>query len=1139
MPIYFSDFVSNVIKHLRVLHNWTPGSIESSKFKTFARNDVSSFIRTERVAWAIGICQEIEAALDVLILISYSRRPLDLNLLKEVVALFVEHRMDVVHFTSAFGIVELDQSNPSVDINQFILKVYFKYMTLFAANFQFWRMFEGSIEDSVRLNHPLLSPSQSSMGGAGNVEMISTTLCNRLRGYSSNDVSSNSQLHSQACLLLLFMWDQFLQAYGSHFPPDTKMGSSYHEVHAIASSSCAHVSELLLVLARSVFGTKNSFRPTTKSSQHNPNEIMYAHIMQEVLNLFIDRVTLSDNSLRDLGVVVTLTEIFYMADLEMCEKFWSMWVNQNSYPLCRLVNVLVDNTPHDPVYLLLIMNAVCSTPVACFKVMELLNRPIQAITKVLCDDIVPLSPFRQGESTFFAGQEVELSRSGNSNHRFFLSTPAVGTTGRIILLEESGQTVLVQWTHISVWWTIIFEIVIHVASASIFLSTFEVQKMVSSLVSLLCKFLSQQNLVSGYLLKSKWNEIALYSFLCSMNLGEVYPLLASAGESLSLLQGNADNNFHRLVKIGVENESAKLIVSRAASSSRDGGMFYFYSLTELLGYFACNTLTQIVPPHHLRNSALSNPMDQGPALELVSHSLELLNTLLSSPIFSVNSTINIVQGTFYNSRSLSYHEYLTELSCNYSSEFSAALFPVINQQAIQVAKTLYSYSYTHNYWYHAFNEIMVHDDDGGLLDREVFVSSVLKKYGCTLPPSVIDHLFQSCTPEGNKVSRNHCMFFFAGLNSESASARNWFDISESDLAETSQQLANLKTNIQLDVDGMRKSCTEFGLRYVNLIVEELQHLVKQITAVEASSADNTGRVHLMVGCVEAFEFLLSTLGTEDKYAVCQEYISPKYTFMWEVILQCALSFGLLSSHNKGELTPRHGRTSALSFKAMYGATRDTRATAAQDAAFIPVDFNGLLPYLSLETTDHLIRLSLKTTELLMVVIDAATTSQCLPALQTLRTIFVASSRWMITIQGQGLPPRSYQSYQSSRSAAIGNLNPTSYIAVLASLLGVSLVHWSNLVKVLKISFTRLFTKAVCMLPSHTTPTEDNNQLLYYNQSPFISSLNMVNIPGLCEIIRDNILPVHHETEATKRLTTATLSLLLAVGTATYYLLLCS
>eukprot|EP01036_Dinobryon_divergens_P028203 gene28203-37107_t len=1133
-----SDFVSNVIKHLRVLHKWTPGSIDSSKFKCFSRNDTASFIHTERMAWAIGVCQEIEAALDVLILISYSHRLVDLNLFKEVVTVFVEHRVDLEHFASAFGIASLDQSNSMANINHCIVNVYFKYMTLFAANFQFWHIFEISVEeDPVQSSHPLLVTSQSSSTSvAGNVETISTTLWNHLRGNASHDLSNSFQLHSQACQLLLFMWAQFLQAFDPQFPTDIK-SSTYHEVLHFASSSCGQVSELLLILAGSMSGNRNSMRSTTTILQLNPNNIMCAHIMQEVLNLFIDRVTLSDNSLQDLGVVVSLTEIFYRADLQLCEKFWSMWTSQGSCPLCRLVNALVDHTSHDPVYLLLILNALCSSPMACYKVMELLNRQIQAITKVHYDDVVPLSPIPQSESTLFEGQEIELRRADRSNHRFFLSSPAAGTTGRILQLEGSSETVLVKWTHVSVWWTIMFESVIFVATATSSLNNGEEQKMVSSLVSLLCKFLSQQNLVSGYLLESKWNEIALYSFLSSIGLGEVHPLLAKAGESLARLQGNADDNYHRLINIGLDNEIAQLIVTRAGSSSREG-FFYLYSLSELLSYFVCNTLMHIMPPVYLNKSSFSRYIDQGPALGLVANSLELLNSLLGSSVFSISATINVVQGMFYNSRSVSYHEYLTELSCNYSNEFSTALFPVINQQAVQVAKTLHSYSYTHNFWYHAFNEA-VRDDDGGLVDREVFVRDVLKKNGCTLPSSVIDHLFQAFAHEGSRISSNHCMLFFAGLDKDSVTAKNWFDITENDLAETNQQLSDLRSKVQLSADGIIKTCTEFGLRYVNVIFAELQYLVKQITAAEASDVHNTGRLHTVLGCVETFEFLLSTLSTEDKYAVCQEYISPNYTFVWEVIIQCSLSFGLLSLQNKHELKQKNVRPSATSFKALFAASRDDRSSATDDSIAIPVDFQPLLPSLSLETTDYLIQLSLKTTELLMLVIDASLRSNCVTALQTLRTILVAGSRWTIAIQGQGLPSKSYHSALAGRTSAIENLNPTTYITVLASLMGISLVHSSNLVRVLKISFTKLFTKAVCMLSSTSAPIDDSTQsVLYFKPSPFISCLDMVNIPGLCAIIYKNVLHEHHTekettkiliTEAMKRLTTATLSLLLAIG----------
>ena len=354
--------MESLLKLLKALHQWSPANLNTSIFKPFAHNDLATFIRTERIAWAIAVCNEIEAALDVGILLSYSRQPLRLDTFKELIILFTRFRLDISHFASKYGIsieATASQYSHSPDVQQSILKIHFKYVTLIAANLQFWRMFESDSRSLSASEHPLLASLNLTVASSNNVvESISLALLD-----SVCDTNS-SILHQNSCQLLLFIWAQFLQSFSSLLPSSVKNASTYSNLLRVASS-CTEISEHLVSLSRSVMKKSSGkffHTPTDESldSELDPNELIYSHIMQEILSLIIDRVTLLDGSLQDLGGVVTLTDMFYKGNAELCEKFWSMWSSDTStsFPLCKLVKVLVTSTPHDPVYLLIVLNAV-------------------------------------------------------------------------------------------------------------------------------------------------------------------------------------------------------------------------------------------------------------------------------------------------------------------------------------------------------------------------------------------------------------------------------------------------------------------------------------------------------------------------------------------------------------------------------------------------------------------------------------------------------------------------------------------------------------------------------------------------------------------------------------------------------------
>ena len=163
------------------------------------------------------------------------------------------------------------------------------------------------------------------------------------------------------------------------------------------------------------------FVPSTSSSNNGSgnggssgaNRFHYCSVLQELTNILVHTVTLDEHdagAINELGNVSTLVELTYGADPELCAVFWSSWrdwqaqlqehqrqqqdwANRStasmrpaeapsaSYPLCRLVQILVERTPHDPIYLLRMLAALACSPAACASIaQEILNQPAPLIT---------------------------------------------------------------------------------------------------------------------------------------------------------------------------------------------------------------------------------------------------------------------------------------------------------------------------------------------------------------------------------------------------------------------------------------------------------------------------------------------------------------------------------------------------------------------------------------------------------------------------------------------------------------------------------------------------------------------------------------------------------------------------------------
>lgn len=141
---------------------------------------------------------------------------------------------------------------------------------------------------------------------------------------------------------------------------------------------------------------------------HNANEdhtnTLYATILFEFLNMFIALVTNVD-SLNEIDAVVSLLEIVLSIQPELSVNFWNSWkkslnmlesmetfTNQRinilqeiKYPLFQLVYTLLEKTPHQPVYLLKLLNSLTVSYEAANMVLSMLSEiAVKTLSTSLC-----------------------------------------------------------------------------------------------------------------------------------------------------------------------------------------------------------------------------------------------------------------------------------------------------------------------------------------------------------------------------------------------------------------------------------------------------------------------------------------------------------------------------------------------------------------------------------------------------------------------------------------------------------------------------------------------------------------------------------------------------------------------------------
>ena len=243
-------------------------------------------------------------------------------------------------------------------------------------------------------------------------------------------------------------------------------------------------------------------------------------VLQEVVNVIISVICLSSDSIDQMLNISLLIEISYRGDESLCNAFWDAWedkrnddknrnknnrmITNSYYPLCNLLELLLENTPNDPTYLFAILTSLASTPKKCATILDILNQQVRMVKWVSVHNIlflendhendneqhwVDIYTWKKGKSSFIGanvicststsshndireseigtwngvGIEKNSEKNQNRDHprRILkdISAPEQGSRGVVCDVATNGkEELLIRWDDSILWWGVILDV---------------------------------------------------------------------------------------------------------------------------------------------------------------------------------------------------------------------------------------------------------------------------------------------------------------------------------------------------------------------------------------------------------------------------------------------------------------------------------------------------------------------------------------------------------------------------------------------------------------------------------------------------------------------------------------------------------
>jgi hypothetical protein len=463
----------------------------------------SEFIGRHMLACSEFVAHELERALETLILLLYTHASLNQQQLESLIRNGSRDNYSVprgcVQLLRALeGTVEFDApfrvpfsvtsigGLPTVQATYRKIgeQISFKYITIFAESLQFWRALAvqplGSREEH-KATHPLLDNySQTDM------EIFTSTL----EGLVSNSLEclNSDGMNIRASILLL--WSMFLEMFGNPMREETVVRpaefkqwmskGNYKDNNLVVSGSFGSRVDLIMeislgagglealvgVLSRVIrVGSTVSSRDVLDIQQYPQEDqmgegegeevdlLLACTVLQEAVNVIILTACLSGGSIENIHSISLLIELVYRGDQDLCDTFWIQWKERgkrrsegsNVYPLCLLVESLLRNTPHDPVYLFSILTSLACSPDTCLEVLELLNTQVSLVDWSPVGQLLFLEEDSEGEDRWldiYAWKEGKTSFIGAVVKRAEGQHVETGMLKTLLIPQESSRGVI-------------------------------------------------------------------------------------------------------------------------------------------------------------------------------------------------------------------------------------------------------------------------------------------------------------------------------------------------------------------------------------------------------------------------------------------------------------------------------------------------------------------------------------------------------------------------------------------------------------------------------------------------------------------------------------------------------------------------
>jgi hypothetical protein len=438
-------------------------------------------------------------------------------------------------------------------------------------------------------------------------------------------VSSTSQREWERAgvgAVLKLLWGLFLQSYarGTNLPGAgrfTMWIGQRHEKY-ISLSRKAGALEYFVALSSEVlhkpryarelpderqtlFLNTDTGLPFGEASQSGSDSLVYCLISQEAVNTLVNAMCFGAE-VADMDLLSTLVELNYRGNEYLCSCFWDRWnaieqisdpsrdssIPEQNYPLCRLVKLLLETTPHAPMYMCKIINSlICSIPSAIQGIV-LLSQPVNLVSEV------PLSDVSVGVGRYYDGRVEWLDASTwlQEHSRGILNkslpvkycvdgagdgfqgpmkdmlSPPAECMGKSMAVMKDTQSMLVRWQCETKWLAIVMDALQQatreMSSSTDYSHMREKQDFYCDSVSLLASITLYLSSEAISILTDQWDQICLVSYLRKIGGLEIYSALYEAGVTPIDLKRNQQSVYDHLTTHGVEHNHAVAVLERAS-----------------------------------------------------------------------------------------------------------------------------------------------------------------------------------------------------------------------------------------------------------------------------------------------------------------------------------------------------------------------------------------------------------------------------------------------------------------------------------------------------------------------------------------------------------------------------------------------